>query len=244
MEAEHGADLRPKPPVIPWLEPGAPLPPVERALRRPSGLLAAGGDLSPESLVAAYRRGIFPWYSAGDPILWWSPDPRTVLFPAKLRVARSLAKRLRKGGFEVRADTAFRRVIEACASVPRAEQSGTWITSEMQDAYAELHRRDIAHSVETWIDGELAGGLYGVALGRMFFGESMFAWVSDASKIALVRLVRHLDAWGFGMIDCQMATRLLSSFGAQEIARAEFTRRLEELIDYPPVAGLWRLDAL
>jgi leucyl/phenylalanyl-tRNA--protein transferase len=225
--------------LIPWLRADTQFPPVEWATTDPNGLLAAGGDLSVARLLEAYRHGIFPWFSEGQPILWWSPDPRMVLFPAQLKVSRSLAKTLRNSRFEVRADTAFRDVIENCR-MPRRDQDGTWITAPMVEAYCELHRAGIAHSVETWLDGELAGGLYGLALGRAFFGESMFMRVADASKVALVTLVRQLESWGFGMIDCQMNTAHLASFGAREIPRAEFTRRLQELIHYAPVPAPWR----
>jgi leucyl/phenylalanyl-tRNA--protein transferase len=227
--------------LIHWLEPDGDFPPVERALRRPNGLLAAGGDLSPERLLRAYRLGIFPWFSAGEPILWWSPDPRMALFPDELKIARSLAKTLRKRDFEVRADSAFEQVILAC-SEPRPHQPGTWITREMQAAYARLHRLGVAHSVETWRGDELIGGLYGVALGRMFYGESMFSRADNASKIALVHLVRQLQRWQFGMIDCQMNTPLLTSFGAREIRRVEFTRRMAELVNYPDVPAPWSLS--
>ncbi|MEO8004739.1 MAG: leucyl/phenylalanyl-tRNA--protein transferase [Betaproteobacteria bacterium] len=228
--------------MIPWLVADDPFPPVERALFDPNGLLAAGGELSVARLLEAYRHGIFPWFSAGQPVLWWSPDPRMVLFPAELRVSRSLAKTLRNGGFEIRSDTAFREVIESC-SQPRQEQPGTWITPAMIDAYGELHREGVAHSIETWRDGELVGGLYGIALGRAFFGESMFMRATDASKVALVALVRQLELWGFGLVDCQMNTAHLASLGAREIPRAEFTRRLRELIHYPPVPAPWRISA-
>lgn len=228
--------------MIPWLGPEDPLPPVERALEEPNGLLAAGADLSEARLLDAYARGIFPWYSEGQPILWWSPDPRMVLFPAELKVSRSLARTLRNARFEVRADTAFDAVIEGCRQ-PRRGESGTWITNEMIEAYGTMHRAGFAHSVETWLDGKLVGGLYGVALGRAFFGESMFARVSDASKVALVALTRQLRHWGFGMIDCQMNTAHLASLGAREIPRAEFTRRLRELVHYAPVPVPWRLES-
>jgi leucyl/phenylalanyl-tRNA--protein transferase len=229
------------PAVIPWLGLNDPFPHPARALRRPNGLLAAGADLSVERLLAAYRSGIFPWYNAGEPILWWSPDPRMVLIPRELKLARSLRKRLRRRDYEVRCDTAFEAVMRACAA-PRRGQAGTWITTEMIAAYGDLHRRAIAHSVETWIGGELVGGLYGVALGRMFFGESMFTRATDASKIALAHLVRQLERWGFGMIDCQMTTRHLASFGAREIARARFVARLAELIECATPVGKWRFD--
>jgi leucyl/phenylalanyl-tRNA--protein transferase len=224
-----------------WLTGDEEFPPLERALRRPNGLLAAGGDLSPQRLLRAYRRGIFPWYSPGDPILWWSPDPRTVLFPAELHIGRTLRKTLRKRAFEVRADTAFATVIERCGE-PRPGQSGTWITDEMKHAYIGLHALGLAHSVESWREGELVGGLYGVALGRMFFGESMFSRASDASKVAFVHLVRQLVAWEFALIDCQMRTELLASFGARPIPRPEFTRRVAELVNYPDRRGPWSLS--
>jgi leucyl/phenylalanyl-tRNA--protein transferase len=227
--------------MIPWLRPRDPFPPPERALKEPNGLLAAGGDLSPARLLEAYRRGIFPWFGEGEPILWWSPDPRMVLIPSELKVSRSLSKVLRNREYEVRADTAFRAVMEACAA-PRRGQRGTWITDEMMDAYCRMHELGYAHSVETWIAGELAGGLYGMALGRAFFGESMFSRARDASKIALVHLVRRLEREGFGLIDCQMNTPLLASFGARELPREDFTNRLRELVNYPATPGYWRMD--
>jgi len=207
-------------------------------MRQPNGLLCVGGDLSPQRLLDAYRRGIFPWYSDGDPILWWSPDPRMVIFPSELRVTRSLDKVLRNRSYEVRFDTAFASVMIGC-SAPRPGQSGTWITDEVLAAYTELHRLGYAHSIETWIDGELAGGLYGVALGRMFYGESMYTRVRDASKIAFVHLVEFLIRRDFALIDCQMHTDHLASLGAREIGRAEFLRRVKELVDYPSPVGHW-----
>ncbi|HYD34150.1 MAG TPA: leucyl/phenylalanyl-tRNA--protein transferase [Methylophilaceae bacterium] len=225
--------------MIPWLDRHDSFPPVEHALTEPNGLLAAGGDLSAERLLQAYRYGIFPWFSKGQPILWWSPNPRMVLFPAELKISRSLAKRLRKTDYEVRYDTAFREVVNACATVPRPGQDGTWITSEMLSAYCELHELGHAHSVETWIDGKLAGGIYGVAIGRMFYGESMFHRVTDASKIALTYLMRHLENNDFGMMDCQMKTLHLASLGGREIPRKEFSSRLAELINSPNAAGKW-----
>jgi leucyl/phenylalanyl-tRNA--protein transferase len=227
--------------MIHWLRPAEPFPPVETALAEPNGLLAAGDELSAERLLEAYQQGIFPWFNADQPVLWWSPDPRMVLLPAELRVARSLAKVLRNRVYEVRADSAFRTVMQACAE-PRNHQNGTWISPAMIEAYHALHRRGIAHSIETWIDGELAGGLYGVAIGRMFYGESMFTRVTDASKIALVHLVRQLERWGFGMIDCQMHTAHLGRMGGREIPRAAFMRKLGELVNYPPISGTWALD--
>lgn len=200
-------------------------PPLERALREPDGLLAAGGDLSPERLLAAYRHGCFPWFSAGQPILWWSPDPRMVLFPEELHVSRSLRKTLRRSDFTITFDQDFAAVIGACAA-PRSYADGTWITPAMQAAYLELHRRGLAHSVEVWQHGQLVGGLYGLALGRLFFGESMFSRVSDASKVAFVSLVEQLRACGFVLIDCQMHTQHLASLGARPIPRHEFAAYL------------------
>lgn len=228
--------------MIPWLGSGDPFPEVERALAEPNGLLAAGADLSLPRLLEAYRSGIFPWFANDQPILWWSPNPRTVLFPAEMKVSRSLARTMRNARFEVRADTAFDEVIEGCRQ-PRRGESSTWISEEMAAAYGALHRAGFAHSVEAWLDGDLVGGLYGVALGRAFFGESMFTRISNASKVALVALARQLERWGFGVIDCQMNTAHLASFGAREIPRAEFTRRLRELVHYAPVPVPWRLES-
>jgi len=220
--------------MIPWLRGDAPFPPVKRALHIPNGLLAAGGDLSAPRLLDAYRHGIFPWFSPGEPILWWSPDPRMVLFPPEIRISRSFAKVLRNTRYEVRCDSAFEQVMRACAA-PRDEQGGTWISEEMIAAYCTLHRLGYAHSLETWIDGQLAGGLYGIGIGRMFYGESMFSRASNASKIALAHLARQLERWQFGMIDCQMNTPHLASLGAREIPRSEFLARLQELVNYTPV---------
>jgi leucyl/phenylalanyl-tRNA--protein transferase len=231
--------------MIPWLPPDEYLfPPPERALREPNGLLAAGGDLSPGRLLAAYRRGIFPWFSAGDPILWWSPDPRMVLRPDELKISRSLRRTLRNGTYRVRLDHDFAGVVHACAEAPRDGQRGTWITMEMQQAYLALHRLGHAHSVETWIDGQLAGGLYGVAIGRAFFGESMFSRVSDASKIALAHLCLHLKRLDFGIIDCQMETAHLASLGARPIPRRDFAAALETFAAANAPAGRWAGDAL
>ena len=227
--------------MITLLQHDTPFPPVERALRQPNGLLAAGGDLTPARMLDAYRHGIFPWYSAEDPILWWSPDPRMVLIPEEFKVSHSLKKTLRRGHYEVRCDSAFEQVMRACAS-PRDGQNGTWIQEEIIDAYVRLHKMGLAHSVETWIDGELVGGLYGVALGRMFYGESMFSRRSDASKIALSHLVAQLKRWSYGMIDCQMNTQHLASLGAREIPRKEFGARLQALIHYPDTAAPWHFD--
>jgi leucyl/phenylalanyl-tRNA--protein transferase len=216
--------------TITWLSPQDAaewFPPLEQALDEPSGLLAAGGDLSPARLLAAYQRGIFPWYSPGQPVLWWSPDPRAVLFPNEFRLSRSLAKTLRNRGFERVIDRDFKAVIEACAA-PRLRSIGTWITSDMLRAYVELHRRGFAHSVETWLDGRLVGGLYGVRLGNVFFGESMFARERDASKVALAHLVETSLAEGIAVIDCQMASRHLESLGSRTIPRLRFQALLRE----------------
>ncbi|MDZ7593402.1 MAG: leucyl/phenylalanyl-tRNA--protein transferase [Thiobacillus sp.] len=217
-------------------------PPVETALAEPNGLLAMGGDLSVERLLDAYQHGIFPWFNPGEPILWWSPDPRMVLVPDAVRVTRSLAKRIRNAGFEVRADTAFTEVMHACAA-PREGESGTWISPAMVAAYTRLHQTGYAHSVETWHEGRLVGGLYGVAIGRMFYGESMFSREADASKVALVRLAQQLQQWGFGLIDCQMETSHLASLGARTMPRAAFIARLAELVNWPHRPGPWNFDA-
>ena len=216
-------------------------PPVETALADPNGLLAMGGDLSPARLLDAYRHGIFPWFNPGEPILWWSPDPRMVLVPGEVRVTRSLARRLRNAGFELRVDTAFAEVMRACAA-PREGAGGTWISPAMVAAYTRLFEAGYAHSVETWRDGQLVGGLYGVAIGRMFYGESMFSREPDASKVALVRLARQLQRWQFGLIDCQMETPHLASLGARTIPRAGFTARLAELVNLPHLPGPWLFD--
>lgn len=216
-------------------------PPVDRALREPDGLLAAGGDLSPQRLLAAYRRGIFPWYSRGQPILWWCPDPRAVLFPERLKVSRSLARVIRNRGFATRVDTAFRDVIRACGSA-RLRPGGTWLSVEMRAAYLKLHRLNYAHSVETWLDGELVGGLYGVMLGRVFFGESMFSTERDASKVALHRLCAELVSRGVEMIDCQMATPHLMSLGAELLPRPQFIERLLPCVDHASHPSRW-IDA-
>ncbi len=227
-----------------WINPanGAhSFPPVEYAFREPNGLLAAGGDLAPARLINAYRCGIFPWYSDGQPILWWSPDPRAVLFPSRLKVSRSLRKTLKKGEFKVTLDTAFRQVMQGCAA-PRTDGAGTWITSEMLDAYCRLHEMGIAHSVEAWRGDELAGGLYGIAIGRVFFGESMFSRVTDASKVAFVHLVRQLERWGYAVIDCQVGSGHLQSLGAEDISRAGFKKLLEQWRDIPGHPAPWRIE--
>jgi leucyl/phenylalanyl-tRNA--protein transferase len=224
--------------MIPWLDPAQPFPPVERALKRPNGLLAAGADLSPLRLLEAYHHGIFPWYSEGEPILWWSPDPRMVLVPEELKISRSLAKTLRNTAYEIRFDQSFDQVLGGCAG-PRPGQPGTWITEEMRAAYNLLHALGHAHCVETWIEGSLAGGLYGVALGGIFFGESMFSRRRDASKLALVALAGKLRREGYGLIDCQLPTSHLATLGARPIPRLQFLRRLRDLVDYPYPPGSW-----
>ncbi|HUK04416.1 MAG TPA: leucyl/phenylalanyl-tRNA--protein transferase [Burkholderiales bacterium] len=224
--------------MLTWLERDDPFPPVDSALRDPNGLLCAGADLSLPRLLAAYRGGIFPWYSGREPILWWSPDPRMVLFCDELKISRSLAKNLRNKGFEVRIDAAFPRVIKACAG-PRKGEPGTWLNKDMLAAYLALHRAGHAHSFETWLDNELVGGLYGVSIGRMFYGESMFSRVTDASKVALVALVQELRARGFPLVDCQQRTPLLASLGAREIPRRPFLRRVAALVNYPEPPGIW-----
>ncbi|HEX9474757.1 MAG TPA: leucyl/phenylalanyl-tRNA--protein transferase [Steroidobacteraceae bacterium] len=214
--------------MIAWLAPGDPpdhFPAVERALLEPPGLLAAGGDLSCERLVAAYRRGIFPWYSPGQPVLWWSPDPREVLLPQEFHTSRSLQRAQRLRGFEYHVDRDFAAVITACAA-PRAHSPGTWITPEMHAAYLALHGRGIAHSAEIWRAGTLVGGMYGVQLGRVYFGESMFSLERDASKAALAGLVRQCLADGTEMIDCQLPSAHLRSLGSRALRREEFLRRL------------------
>ncbi len=227
--------------MIPWLTPESPFPPLNTALANPNGLLAVGGDLSPRRLIEAYRHGIFPWFSEGEPILWWSPDPRMVLFPGELKISRSLRKTLKKDSYEIRVDSAFSEVMQACAQ-PRNECAGTWIHAEMISAYAALYEMGLAHSIEVWIGGELMGGLYGVAQGKVFFGESMFSRVSDASKIAFVHLVKQLERRGFRMIDCQMKTVHLASLGGREIPRKEFSQKLKELVNYTERVEKWCID--
>lgn len=227
--------------MIPWLQRGSPFPPVEQALHEPNGLLCAGGDLSVARLLDAYRHGIFPWYSGDQPILWWSPDPRMVLKVAAFRVSRSLAKSRRNRGYEVRIDTCFGRVLDACAAA--RDGGGTWLLADMREAYSRLHDAGHAHSFETWRDGELVGGLYGVSLGRMFYGESMFSRATDASKVALAALVDELRARGWPLIDCQVHTPLLESLGAREIPRADFLRELAPLVNYPALPETWALVA-
>jgi leucyl/phenylalanyl-tRNA---protein transferase len=220
-----------------WLEAGDGFPPVEAALKEPNGLLAAGGDLSPPRLLEAYRRGIFPWFSGDEPLLWWAPDPRMVLYCDELKVSRSLDKNLRNKGYETRVDTAFKQVLEGCSS-----RRQTWLGPQMREAYLGLHRAGHAHSFETWLEGDLVGGLYGVAIGRMFYGESMFARATDASKVALVRLVGLLKEKGFPLIDCQVHTPLLASLGAREIPRRSFLRQIAALVNYAELPGKWTMS--
>ena len=226
--------------MIPFLGPADPFPPVEQALDQPDGLLAAGGSLTTRRLIDAYRRGIFPWFNDGDPILWWSPDPRTVLRPSRIHVSHSLRKRLRKEEFLVTIDRVFTRVLDGCAQ-PRPGDGGTWLSAAMQRAYASLHDAGLAHSIEVWMDGELAGGIYGVAIGRMFFGESMFSRRTDASKIAMARLAAQLERWEFPLIDCQLETEHLLSLGAEHMPRRAFIAEVGRLT---AMAGpKWEIDA-
>ena len=219
--------------------PHQPFPSVDLALKNPDGLLAVGGCLSVERLLNAYRLGIFPWFNPDEPILWWSPNPRLVLFPEQLYVSRSLKKTIRKNLFRVSFDTAFSEVLDGCAS-PRPDALGTWLSPEMQHAYIELHRLGYAHSIETWCDDELVGGLYGVALGQVFFGESMFHIQTDASKVAFVYLVEHLMDWGYQLVDCQVHTSHLASLGAKDISRHEFSKLLENYCKLPVSDKAWR----
>lgn len=220
---------------IPYLQNELSFPPVESAT--PDGLLAYGGDLSPNRLLLAYKSGIFPWYNSSDPILWWSPDPRLVLFLDEFILRKSLKKRMKH--FEVRYDTAFAQVMQECGSISRDGQNGSWIIPEVIEAYGVLHDMGYAHSIEAWQDGKLVGGLYGVVIGKMFYGESMFAKVSDASKVAFASLIERLKKEGFEMIDCQIPSPHLKSLGAREISRKEFMKHLQNQIykDFAP--GHW-----
>ncbi len=225
-----------------WLDStNSSFPDIDLALSDPNGLLAAGGDLSPERLIQAYTRGIFPWYEEGQPILWWSPDPRMVLAPNHLRISKSLQKTLKKSSYQISMDKAFAQVIQDCAE-PRGESVGTWITEEMRSAYTQLHEAGFAHSVEVWNGQELVGGLYGVALGQLFFGESMFSLESNVSKIALVYLVKQLQQWNYKLIDCQVSSEHLESLGATEISRKEFKQKLSELLPKPGKLGAWEIE--
>lgn len=226
-------------PIV-WLDEQHVFPPAQRA--PPSGLLAVGGDLHPDRMLLAYRSGIFPWYSDDQPILWFSPDPRYILRPSGLRVQRSLKKRVKRGDFEIRLDTAFADVIEACRDRQRPGQYGTWITEELRASCVELHARGYAHSAEAWRDGRLVGGLYGIAIGRFFAGESMFALEPDASKVAFVWLAQQLFAWGFGLIDCQVHTEHLERFGAEHQGRRAYLQALSGLVEGPHRPGPWSFD--
>tara|TARA_B110000305_G_scaffold61024_1_gene67654 strand:+ start:105 stop:800 length:696 start_codon:yes stop_codon:yes gene_type:complete len=229
---------------LPWLSsPQASFPDISLALADPNGLLAAGGGLSPNRLLEAYSRGIFPWFEEGQPVLWWSPDPRMVLFPEDLRVSKSLRKTINKSLYTVTLDEAFAEVIGCCAQ-PRGDSPGTWITDEMQTAYTQLFEAGHAHSVEVWREGDLVGGLYGVALGQLFFGESMFSFESNASKIALVKLVKQLQEWNYKLIDCQVSSEHLESLGAIEISREQFRLQLDELLPCPGKAAPWNIDTV
>jgi len=245
MTNQPTADIR-------WIDPNAPpdqFPDPCDALTEPNGLLAIGGDLSVERLLAAYRRGIFPWFSDGQPILWWTPDPRAVLFPAEIRISRSLRKTLRKNIYQVSVDQAFDDVVTGCAqrrapSNPLPEDNdGTWITASMAAAYKQLHAAGHAHSVETWRDGQLVGGLYGVNIGRVFFGESMFSHATDASKVALIRLITVCRATGIDLVDCQVASSHLARLGSRDISRDEFNRLLARLTVFPSPPD-WRSDSI
>jgi len=228
--------------MIPFLGPADPFPPVERALDSPDGLLAAGADLSVGRLIDAYTHGIFPWFNEGDPILWWSPDPRMVLVPAQFHASKSLKRRLRTPGLTVTFDTAFARVLDECAA-PRDGDPGTWLVPAMRRAYVALHESGLAHSVEVWQDGVLVGGVYGVAIGRMFYGESMFSRRPDGSKVALARLAAQLDRWGFPLFDCQLETDHLASLGATTMPRRAFVRQVARLVREPDRSGPWRFDS-
>jgi leucyl/phenylalanyl-tRNA--protein transferase len=229
------------PQMIPFLGPADPFPPVDHALDEPNGLLAAGGDLTIPRMVEAYRRGIFPWFSEGDPILWWCPDPRLVLPTDRVHISHSLKRRLRRGDYEVTFDREFSAVLHACAA-PRRDDGGTWLVAGMRRAYQRLHDAGVAHSVEVWRERELVGGLYGVALGRMFFGESMFTRQTDASKMAIAYLAAQLGRWRFPLIDCQMRTDHLVSLGAVDVSRREFVRAVARLVEMPGIPGPWQPD--
>ncbi len=229
---------------IPWLAPDdetTPLPDPDSAMAEPEGLLAIGASLSPQRLESAYRSGIFPWYSPGEPILWWSPDPRAIIVPSRFHVSRSLQRQLRRSDYRVSLDTAFEAVVAACAA-PRLDQPGTWITPEMADAYCELHGRGLAHSIEVWRDDRLIGGLYGVSTGRAFFGESMFSHATNGSKIALAWLLCQLDTWQFDFLDCQMPTDHLLSLGAETVPRRRFLLQLAASQRSATQPGPWTLS--
>jgi leucyl/phenylalanyl-tRNA--protein transferase len=230
-----------KPYWIPYQSRSYNFPPINHALEHPDGLLAVGGDLSMERLLVAYRQGIFPWYSDDQPILWWSPSQRMVLFPEYLKVSRSLRQTIRRNKFTVTMDTCFRAVMKKCAEHTDKRPS-TWITKDMLEAYCHLHENGFAHSVEIWYEEQLVGGLYGLALGKVFFGESMFSRVTDASKVALVRLVRQLEHWGYELIDCEVYNNHLASLGAMEIPRRDFRILLDRLCEMPGHSGPWQFE--
>lgn len=225
--------------VLDAFKPAQSFPKLEKALENPNGLIAVGGCLSPQRIINAYRHGIFPWFNPGEPILWWSPDPRLVIFPDKLKVSRSLHKTLRKQAFEISFDHAFEQVISACAA-PRQNQGGTWITEDIKQAYLHLHQLGIAHSFEAWQDNELVGGLYGIGIGQVFFGESMFHHKTDASKVVFVNLIKQLSQWGYQLIDCQVSSEHLFSLGAEEIPRQDFARLLDKLCELKPATQAWQ----
>ncbi len=231
------------PEPIYWLdEHSHDFPPACTALKEPNGLLAAGGDLNPDRIICAYAQGIFPWYSPGEPILWWSPDPRSIVLPQKFKASRSLAKIIKKKTFHVTTDTCFERVMRQCAE-PRIEQEGTWIDEGIIGAYCKLHDMGVAHSIECWNDDQLVGGLYGLALGRVFFGESMFSLQSNASKVAFAALCQQLTSWDFELIDCQVHSQHLESMGAIEVTREEFMKKLTKGLNSQPVKK-WAFDAI
>lgn len=225
------------------LDPQTPnegFPEIETALTEPDGLLAAGGCLSPERIINAYKQGVFPWYSPGEPILWWSPNPRLVLFPENLRLSRSLKKTIRKDLFKITFDQAFTETMQLCAA-PRDKETGTWITEEMLSAYTSLHQQGVAHSVEAWFEDELVGGLYGIAIGQVFFGESMFHKKTDASKVVFSSLVQQLIQWNYQLIDCQVHTNHLSSLGAENISRHDFSQLLKKYCALQPKNNAWKI---
>lgn len=227
-----------------WLDPRDPhqlFPPARQAMRSPNGLLVIGGDLCADRLIRAYGQGVFPWFNPNEPILWWCPDPRAVLLPAQFHVSRSLHRRLCRGEFALSLDCAFDAVLEGCAAA-RANSHGTWLGHDMKRAYRVLFERGLCHSVEVWQYGQLIGGLYGVALGRAFFGESMFSRKTDASKIALCLLARQLQVWDYGLIDCQIASAHLQGLGAIELPRARFLLQLRDALQVPPRSGHWQFD--
>ena len=228
---------------LPWLEPDAEpaFPPVETAMTDPDGLLAAGGKLSPAWLVTAYSQGIFPWFEVGQPVLWWSPDPRLVIYPERVKISRSMRKLIRKQPYLITMDSNFAAIIHSCKS-ERANATGTWITDEMQAAYIRLHEFGLAHSIEVWAGSAIVGGLYGVALGKVFFGESMFSRQANASKIALIALALQLQRWQFGLIDCQVSSQHLLSMGAEAISRHNFCVQLRDLAAHDLQPGPWKFD--